>query len=94
MANVKIKTGFFETKIYNLLMKPDEIILESYGESPIAIPADSIAEVYLRISGIPHPTFEFRMPAQSIEGELVNASDAEQFMVNLKRVFGRKAIVD
>ncbi|MEA5060597.1 MAG: hypothetical protein EOM66_05230 [Clostridia bacterium] len=91
---IKVKTGFFQTKVYTMEIQSDTVGFHCEDGDTILLQRENITEVYFRMSDIRLPRIEFLTPQGSLGGELLNRDGAEDCMVMLKREFGRKAVVD
>ncbi|MDD2190030.1 MAG: hypothetical protein PHV71_01525 [Eubacteriales bacterium] len=91
---IKIKTGMFHTELCEIEAIDNSIIISGDGFKSIELDKSAVWEIYMRLSGLKSPVFEIRTESGEIEGILADSADAEEFMLFLKREFGRKAIID
>lgn len=91
----RMKTGFFETKLYNLLIRKGKLILspkESEGRQ-ITIPEENVFDITIKKS---RKSFEVEIQTDEeiYQGLLDNDADSENFIYQMKKNINKKILCE
>lgn len=80
---LKVKIGFFETRLVDLILEADRVVLVD-GKSQI-IPFGKLTQVLITSNTGQHPRLELIGSETSIEGSFLCDMDAEEFIEQFNR---------